>query len=206
MGCNCGNSKYETGETLIMSEENAVLILYTHPNIGKKVVKGPVTFKQYGYHGGGAVFEMLKEDIRVRPGYYGTCGNCRQPLTITPEDIFCPRCSQVESAVINRPSAEQVAHAVQAIEPEPELVQEPAHILHIPEEDLEAMIQVTSGDDQSTRLDSLDFGRSVNKRHLGILEAEGITTLEGAIEAGPDKLKEYKGIGDGVVKAIMDKG
>jgi hypothetical protein len=177
MGCNCGNSKYETGETLIMSEENKVLILYTHPNIGKKVVKGPVTFKQYGYHGGGAVFEMHKDDIRVRPGYYGTCGNCRQPLTITSEDIFCPRCSQVEAAVINRPSAEQVARAVQAIEPEPEPIPEPEEYIkpvEIPEEELEAMMQVTSGDDQSTRLDSLDFGRSVNKRHLGILEAQGI--------------------------------
>lgn len=188
-----------------MSEENKVLILYTHPNIGKKVVKGPVTFKQYGYHGGGAVFEMHKDDIRVRPGYYGTCGNCRQPLTITSEDIFCPRCSQVESAVINRPSAEQVARAVQAIEPEPEPIPEPVNP-YLPEEYLETMMQVTSEDNQSTRLDSLDFGRSVNKRHLGILEAEGITTLEGAIEVGPDKLKEYKGIGDGVVKAIMDKG
>jgi hypothetical protein len=203
MGCNCGSSKYKLEEKITVSSGDKVLILYTHPNIGKKIVKSPTTFEKYGYYGGGSVFEVLKADIRLRPQWFGTCGNCRQPLTITKDDVFCPRCSQIQSANINRPSVQKVAEAVQSITPKPESIPDPKPIAKPSEEELQEMLRVT--DSPGTMLEELDFGRSLNKRHLGLLKEKGITTLEKAIEVGPDKLQEIRGIGDGVVSAIMAK-
>jgi hypothetical protein len=189
----------------MMSEENKVLILYTHPNVGKKVITGPATMHRYGYYGGGMVFEVFKDDARMRPDYFGTCGNCRQQLTITPQDVFCPRCSQIGSATINRPEPEQVVQAVQKVIPEPEPVQDPVLVSpQIEEEQLQKMLEVTT-EYPVTPLEDVDFGRGVNKHHLSLLKAEGITTLEGAKEAGPEKLVSIKGIGQKVVDNIMSK-
>lgn len=200
MGCGCDNEQLELEKAAMMSEENKVLILYTHPNIGKKVVTGPKTMQRYGYYGGGMVFEVFKDDIRMRPDYFGTCGNCRQLLTITANDVFCPRCSKIGSTTINRPEPEEVVRAVQEITPEPKPVQD---MPEITEEDLNNMLGVTTK--PVRQLKDIDFGRSVNKHHLSLLEKEGIVTLENAIEAGEEKLVSIKGIGQKVVDNIMSK-
>jgi len=188
---------------MTISSGDKVLILYTHPNMGKKVVKSPTTFEQYGYFGGGSVFEVLKADVRLRPDYYGTCGNCRQSLTVTPSDVFCPRCSNIEAAVINRPEPAQVARAIQSIEPAPEPVPDPIAIHNdLLDEADEYMVDIRDTV-EDVPLSDFDFGRSVNKRHLALLSEKGILSIGDAVEAGPEKLQSISGIGTKVVEAIM---
>jgi uncharacterized Zn finger protein (UPF0148 family) len=210
MGCGCGKSRYETQENVTVSNGDKVLILYTHPNVGKKIVKSPTTFESYGYYGGGAVFEVLKDDVRKRPQYFGTCGNCREPLTVTGQDVFCPRCSKNSATVINRPSAQKVAEAVEQIKPKPNPVSEPSlldedrrHEPTITEEELQAALDTTVS--EGTLLSELDWGRKLNKRHISLLEENGITTLEQARAKRPEKLLEIRGIGQKVVDTIMSR-
>lgn len=84
MGCGCsgGNApmlesrspemlKQEEGRSLAaMSDENFVLCIYTHPNLGEHRVIGPATGIDYGWRGGGAEFLVDRRDIAVMPMWF----------------------------------------------------------------------------------------------------------------------------------------
>lgn len=53
-----------------MSDEEFVESLYKHPNIGMHPVVGPATGKNYGYHSGGEVFYVHRNDIAGRPDLF----------------------------------------------------------------------------------------------------------------------------------------
>lgn len=89
MGCNCpgkGNQarfapsggrdekiiqmKGNTSNMASISDSDMVLCTYNHPNRGEHRVVGVVSHTDYGYHGGGEIFYVWKQDIAPQPGLF----------------------------------------------------------------------------------------------------------------------------------------
>jgi glycosyltransferase involved in cell wall biosynthesis len=80
MGCSgCGGGNKQTASppmqqervnNMKISDEEMILILYQHPNIGQHPVIGPVTKTFYGYRGRGEEFIVHRADVLGRPNVF----------------------------------------------------------------------------------------------------------------------------------------
>ena len=60
------------------------------------------------------------------------------------------------------------------------------------------------GEEAYTKVEDVDFGRSINSRHKELLYLSGVITLKDVVDAGRDGLTSIHGIGDAVATTLLD--
>lgn len=189
-------------EKVIMSER--IPAFYEHKNVGKHIVIGQSTGEKYGYFGGGRPVPngVYPADVRARDTLF-SCGNCRGPFTITPTEIYCPRCSagQVAALKQGRPATKRkkIVKPPTDLPPPPVVVELPDDIEYLPPSPME---EIESPDD--VPLEALAFGGTRQKHYIKILNGAGIYNAGDAEKLGEKGLVAISGIGEKTARDILE--
>ena len=73
-----------------MADQDFVLCIYTHPNVGQHRVLGGSTSMDYGYRGGGEVFLVHKADIRLESKKFKPVEIPEPPVPVEAEEVVMP--------------------------------------------------------------------------------------------------------------------
>jgi len=173
-----------------------ILIEYSSKNTGKHPVRGLATKTYYGYRRRGDIFEVYESDARVRPDLF-------RPANVQPQTPFRPTHRGRPQEAANVLGATAISQAVQ----KPPAPPEPVTVEEVQERDpyeLPSPLEMPD-DPLAQTLDSFDWERSINKRHLKILADNNIIMLRDLVPLTEDNLLSIKGIGANVTRALFSK-
>ncbi len=178
---NMALSSKGNGKTM-NNDEDFVLCLYDHPNLGSHQVTGAATRTNYGYRGGGERFLVHQADISAQPNIF-------RPIVVeasvpvrapTPPPPPAPP-APVKQAVV------QYGDVTAVLETEDDV-------------DIEESLEVETADVEEFSLDTVP---GITPEIAGKLQARGVQSLQDLVNMGNTSLMQIKGIGPSRADAII---
>ena len=181
-----------------------VLITYNSPSLGKHPVRGMSTKTYYGYRRRGDQFEVYESDMRVRPDLFRPAAQ-PPPRTIPTVPSHRGRVQETANVLGARAIAEPVPEPpappedldTEPHEPDPYELPPPLEMAEVPKDGSATILEAD--------LSTIDWGKTINKRHLKLLAENDITCLMDLIPLTEDNVLSIKGIGANVTRALFTK-